>query len=47
MSALLYEIIKRTTQLTQPQSRVTEAEVSQKTLKSKVPKSMFRIIELA
>lgn len=47
MSALLYEITERTNQLAQPRSRVIEAEVSQKVTKSKGPKSMSRIIELA
>lgn len=47
MSALLYEITERTNQLAQPRSRVTKAQISQKHLKSKVPESMSRIIELA
>lgn len=47
MSALLYKITERMNQLAQPRSRVTKPEVSQKDLKSEVPKSMPRIIELA
>ncbi|KAL6449006.1 hypothetical protein ACFW04_000610 [Cataglyphis niger] len=47
ISALLYEITERTTQLAQPRSRVIETQSFQKPLKCGISKPTSRILELA